>query len=163
MDNLVVAVLGHRNSGKSTTWYSLFGRTVRTGTELKRLYLTADEYVDVFLVSGSPEERETYVGDIIGTQRPRIVLCSMQYRHDVTTTINFFIENSYFIFCHWLNPGYSDQSNSKVYDELGLVNYILSKDSVIGIRNGKTDPNERVRELKDYIYGWAKSRGLIKT
>src|SRR5258706_10298933 len=95
MDNLVVAVMGHRNSGKSTTWYELFGRTVRTGTELKKLYLTNTEYIEVFLVSGSPEERETYVGDIIGTLRPRIVLCSMQYRRDVTTTIDFFFRNKY--------------------------------------------------------------------
>lgn len=89
-DNLVIAVLGNRNSGKSTTWNELFGRTVRTGSQMRRLDLTATEYVEVFLVSGSPEERETYVGEIIGTQTPRIVLCSMQYRADVTQTIDFF-------------------------------------------------------------------------
>lgn len=72
MDNLVISVIGHRNSGKSTTWYELFERTVSTGTELKKLYLTTTEYVEVFLVSGSPEERQTYVGDIIGSQRPEL-------------------------------------------------------------------------------------------
>ena len=59
MDKLLVSVIGKRNSGKSSTWNSLFGRTVKTGTKLKRLYLNETEYVNVFLVSGSPEERET--------------------------------------------------------------------------------------------------------
>jgi ribosome biogenesis GTPase A len=30
-DRLFVGVLGNRNSGKSTTWNTLFGATVRTG------------------------------------------------------------------------------------------------------------------------------------
>jgi hypothetical protein len=160
MKNLVIAVIGNRNSGKSTTWYELFGRTVRTGSELKKLYLTSTEYTEVFLVSGSPEERETYVGDIIGNQRPRIVLCSMQYRQDVTTTIDFFIQNEYFIFAHWLNPGFNDD-NTKSFDNLGLTNYLIANDSMVGIRNGKGNPKIRVQEIKDYLYGWAKSRNLV--
>ena len=162
MDNLVVAVMGHRNSGKSTTWYELFGRTVRTGTELKKLYLTNTEYIEVFLVSGSPEERETYVGDIIGTLRPRIVLCSMQYRRDVTTTIDFFIQNEYSVFVHWLNPGFNDD-NVKSFDELGLINYLIANDSIVGIRNGRVSTKKRVQEIRDYLYGWAKSRNLLLT
>jgi GTPase Era involved in 16S rRNA processing len=37
MPNLVVAVLGHRNTGKSTTWNTLFGATVKTGKHERRL------------------------------------------------------------------------------------------------------------------------------
>ncbi len=78
-NNLVVAVLGNRNSGKSRTWNSLFrkGRSVKTGPRMRKLFLTDTQYVEVFLVSGSPEERKLYVGDIIGDLKPRIVLCSM--------------------------------------------------------------------------------------
>ena len=54
MDKLLVSVIGKRNSGKSSTWNSLFNRTVKTGIKLKRLYLNETEYVNVFLVSGSP-------------------------------------------------------------------------------------------------------------
>ena len=62
-ENLLISVLGNRNSGKSYTWNTLFKQTVRTGTELRRLYLTDNEYVEVFLVSGSAEERKEYVWD----------------------------------------------------------------------------------------------------
>lgn len=163
MDYLAVSVLGNRNSGKSTTWNNLFGRTVRTGTEIRRLYLREREYVEVFLVSGSPEERETYVGKIIGELRPRIVLCSMQYRSDVTQTIQFFSDNNYLIFCHWLNPGYSDPNEMATPDDLELMKYLLSLDSVVGIRNGKSEIASRVNEIRDFIYGWASSRNLIIT
>jgi len=76
-NNLVIGLLGHRNSGKSSTWNELFQRTVKTGTEIRRLYLTKSKYIEVFLVSGSPEERYTYVGELIGDLKPRINLCLM--------------------------------------------------------------------------------------
>lgn len=161
MKNLAIAVLGNRNSGKSKTWNELFGKTVRTGSELKCLYLTETEYVEVFLVSGSPEERGTYVGDIIGKQKPRIVLCSMQYRLDVIDTFEYFFKNDYSIYCHWLNPGYKDFYEISCIDSLGLTNYIISQGGIIGIRNAKVDLNGRVNEIRDFIYGWAKFRRLI--
>jgi len=162
MDNLVVTVLGHSDSGKSTTWNDLFGKTVRTGTKVRRLYLRKKEYVEVFLVSGSPEERETYVGKIIGKQKPRIVLCSMQYRNDVTQTIDYFNKNSYSNYCHWLNPGYSDPFDVPMFDTLGLINNLLSLGSTISIQNGKGNRNQRVQLLREYIYGWATFRNLIQ-
>lgn len=161
MENLAITVLGNRNSGKSTTWNSLFERKVRTGTEIRRLFLREREYVEVFLVSGSPEERETYVGKIIGEQKPRIVLCSMQYRADVTQTIQFFSDNNYSIFCHWLNPGYFDPNEIAIPDDLELMKYLLSLNSIVGIRNGKSEVASRVNEIRDFIYGWASSRNLI--
>ncbi len=157
--NLVVSVLGNRNSGKSSTWNALFGQTVRTGSQIRRLYLTATEYIEVFLVSGSPEERNTYVGDIIGGHAPRIILCSMQYRTDVTQTIDYFIQHDYSIYTQWLNPGFSDAAREP--DTLSLIDYLLDRDAIVSIRDG-TDPlARRVQELSDYLYGWAHSRGLI--
>lgn len=163
MDNIVISVLGHRNSGKSTTWNELFGRTVRTGSEIRRLYLNQNEYVEVFLVSGSPEERETYVGDIVGDQRPRIILCSMQYRQDVTTTIDFFLENNYSLYCQWINPGYSDPQDIQMFDRLGILNYLVANNSTITIQDGKKGLNGRVQLIREFIYGWAKYRNLIQT
>jgi hypothetical protein len=162
-NNLVVGVLGHRKSGKSSTWNALFGREVRTGENIRQLYLTDTEYVDVFLISGSPEERQRYVSDIIGNQKPRIVLCSMQYVSHVTETLNFFSDGDFKIYIQWLNPGNHDQSSEHYFDYLGFVNQILALDSTFSIRDGKANLNERVTEIRDYIYGWAHSRGLIFT
>ena len=93
MPHLVVTVLGHRNTGKSTTWNTLFGATVKTGKYERRLYLNKAQYVNVFLVSGSPEEREEYVGDIITAKKPEIILCSTQYVTNVKTTYDYFFRN----------------------------------------------------------------------
>lgn len=160
-DKLAVAVLGHRKSGKSTTWNSLFGHTVRTGNKIRQLFLSNTEYVDAFLVSGSPEERHTYVGDIIGEQSPSLVLSSMQYHADVTQTIDYFLENGYSLFVLWLNPGYSD--SGQVPDTLGLMPYLLYRGAAVCIRNGQMKPKDRVKELREYVYGWAWGHGLIRT
>lgn len=160
MDKLLVALLGNRDSGKSHTWNTLFGATVRTGKEERFLYFNDCEYVKVFLVSGSPEERETYVGELITVDEPRIVLCSTQYRDDVKNSYEYFIQKGYFIFVHWLNPGYSDQGVT-AYDALGLVSWLLSKKSLVGIRSGELAANSRVEEIKQFIYGWAKAKNLV--
>lgn len=158
---IVVCVLGNRHSGKTHTWNTLFGQTVRTGNRIRRLHLTEFESVDVFLVSGSPEERRMYVGDIIGKHSPRIVLCSMQYRPDVTRTIDYFLHHRYSIYTQWLNPGFSDPARQP--DSLALIPYLLDREGVISIRNGKADPQARVQELSDFLYGFARSRDLIQT
>jgi hypothetical protein len=163
MEKLLVSVLGNRNSGKSTTWNTLFDITVKTGTKSRRLYLNDKEFVNVFLVSGSPEERETYVGEIITENNPRIVLCSMQYRTDVIQTIDYFLQRNYFIYCHWLNPGYDDVNEQPQFDLYGIFNYLIGMNSSVGVRNAKNDLNDRVEEIKEYIYGWAKYRNLIMT
>src|SRR5690606_30980107 len=153
-NNLVIGILGHRNSGKSTTWYGLFKCEVRTGSQIRRLNLTDSEYVEVFLVSGSPEERGLYIADIIGNIKPRIVLCSMQYISGVTETINYFVDNNYFLNIQWLNPGHNDQNDIAHSDYLGIANLLLSFDSTLSIRNGKLNTAPRIQEIVDYIYGW---------
>jgi len=156
-DKLAVIVLGHRSAGKSTTWYTLFGRTVRTGEH--ELYLTEREYVEVFLVNGSPQERDKFIGDMMPVENPRIVLCSLQYKDDVMDSFDYFTKRGYLLFIHWLNPGYSDNGNNA--DSLGLVPRLLEAESLLGKRNGKVDATRRVSEMRDFIYGWAKARRLL--
>jgi hypothetical protein len=67
-ERLFVGVLGNRNSGKSTTWNTLFGVAVRTGQYPRTLILCGGECVEVFVISGSPEERRLYAADIIKKQ-----------------------------------------------------------------------------------------------
>lgn len=158
-DKLVMAVLGNRDSGKSHTWNRLFGKTVRTGKRMRRLYLNKTQYVWVFLVSGSSEERHKYVEDIVGNRNPRIVLCSIQYSVDASSTIDWFSENEFFQFVHWLNPGYHD--TAPIGDSLGLVERILAVPSLVGIRDGRSDAMPRVDELSNFIYSWCDGRGLL--
>jgi len=160
-EKLAIIVMGFPNSGKTATWISLFGRKVKTGKELRKLYLNSREYINVFLVSGSPEERGEYVGDLITQDDPEMVLCSMQFRSDSMTTINYFIDNGYSIYVQWINPGYQDQMDSMSYDTLGLTSYLLAKGAMLSIRNGKLPLESRVSEIRDHLYGWACGRNLL--
>jgi len=160
-EKLAVTIFGNPDSGKSFTWNELFDSTVRTGTHIRRLYFNEIEYVEVFLVSGSPEERHLYVKDIIGNSSPTIVLCSMQYRVDATTTIDFFLQEGFTLYTQWINPGFSDQA--LLPDSLGLTSYLLYRGSTISLRDGKISADSRVREIKEFIYIWAKTRNLLKS
>ncbi len=86
----------------------------------------------------------------------------MQYRQDVTTTIDFFLANSYAVYCQWLNPAYSDPYNYQAFDRLGIFNYLLSNGAMVTIQNAKVNPDPRVQLIREFIYGWAKFRGLIQ-
>jgi hypothetical protein len=157
-DRLFVGVLGHRNAGKSTTWNTLFGSTVRTGQRPRTLALNGGECVEVFVVSGSPEERQLYAGDILAKQDCHIVLCSMQYVESVRRTLDYVVGENFDLFVQWLNPGRSDPG--EVYDRLGLVPWLLGHGTTVTIRDGKAPPRPRVEELREFIHGWAKARGL---
>lgn len=158
-DRLLIGVLGNRNSGKSHTWNTLFGRPVRTGRWARPLELRPGESVDVFLISGSPEERELYVGDILTDDNCSIVLCSMQYRHDVRDTLGYFLDRGFAAYIQWLNPGYNDPDT--VQDDLELRDDFLSAQSTFSIRDGRIDPAPRVGDIREFIYGWAVFRDLI--
>lgn len=157
-DRLFVGVLGNRNSGKSKTWNTLFDRTVQTGKKARPLQLYGGECAEVFLVSGSPEERDLYVGDLLEDQKCRIILCSIQYTEAVNSTLNYVVENEFDIFIQWLNPGYSDKGEN--FDHLGLLPWLIGRKAVFSMRNGKMPPMDRAEELRQFIYGWAKARGL---
>lgn len=157
-DRLFVGVLGHRNAGKSKTWNTLFGRTVRTGPNARTLALYGGECAEVFLVSGSHEERGLYAGDIIGQQDCRIVLCSMQYVEEVRQTLDYVVGAGFDMHVHWLNPGWAD--SGETYDRLGLGPWLLGHGATLALRSGKADPIPRTEELRQAIYGWAKARSL---
>ena len=159
-DRLFVAVLGNRKAGKSTTWYELFGKRVRTGRRVHKLELRPGEFVDVFLISGSPEERKKYAGTILKGQRCRIVLCAIQYAPEVEKTLHYVFDQDFWIFVQWLNPGYNDAGET--WARLGLVNQILAHYGVVSIRSGK-HVKGRAQEIREFIYGWAAFRGLIHT
>jgi len=159
-ERLLVGVIGNRNAGKTHTWNTLFGSVVRTGTRSRHLILRPGEAVEVFLISGSPEERERPVEDIIGDQNSRIVLCSMQYVEGVERTLNHFIDNGFSLFIQWPNPGRSDRH--AIDDHLSLMNPLLeTRRSVVSIRDGRINADRRVNEMREFIYGWALYRDLI--
>lgn len=162
-ENLLIGILGSRKSGKSFTWNTLFNkREVKTGKNLRRLYLNETEYVNVFLVNGSAEIRKKSVSQIITVDKPRIILCSLQYVKNVSKSINYFEKNNYFLYLHWLNPGYNDEHDSPMFFHLGIINKIMAKEgSMIGIRNAKLGVDDRVKEIRDFIYGWAKGQDLL--
>jgi hypothetical protein len=158
-DRLLVGVLGNRNAGKSRTWNALFHKPVRRGKTPHRLVLRPGECVEAFLVSGSFEEQRKYAGDILDNQDCRIVLCSMQYTEKVDKTIEYLIGKGFFFYVQWLNPGHRD--SGETWDRLGLVNRLLSVESVLSIRSGRVSEKSRVQEIREYIYGWALYRKLI--
>lgn len=112
----------------------------------------------MFLISGSPEERQLYVGDILANQKCRIILCSIQYTETVRRTLDYVVENQFDIFVQWLNPGYSDAGES--YDRLGLLPWLIGHEASVSMRDGKTAPRGRTEELRQFIYGWAKAQNL---
>lgn len=159
---LLVATLGNRHSGKTTTWKELFGSTVKTGKHLRPLYLNKAQSVEVFLISGSPEERDVEVEALLPNPLPRIALCSTQYRIGVDATFDFFFANDYDVIVQWLNPGYNDPGAYP--DKLGLQTFLLGKGATLQIRDGKVNPpTDRVRELREFILGWATHRDLVRT
>lgn len=161
MPHLAVTVLGNRNAGKSRTWNTLFGNTVRTGRSERKLYLNKAQYVNAFLVSGSPEERDEYVGEIITVDKPSLVLCSTQYIDPVRDTYDFFFKNGYDVHVQWLNPGFSD--GGRYDDRLELIQYLLRKGATVQMRDGRTDPYSRIEDLKRAILGWATYHDLVHT
>jgi hypothetical protein len=162
MNRLLIVVLGNRNSGKSRTWNALFEGTVKTGTKMRRLYLNKAQWVDeVFLVSGSPEERDMPVEDLMPEELPRIVLCSAQYRAGVKDTFGYFFRHGYTVFVQWLNPGYSDQGSYA--DHLELREWLVDRGALFCRRSGQDEPVHRVGEIKQQILGWAKYRDLVCT
>ncbi|MFZ3590347.1 hypothetical protein ACOI1C_14105 [Bacillus sp. DJP31] len=161
---LLIAVMGHRNSGKSETWKKLFNdKNIRTAQKSERKLEVGPhgEYTNVFLINGSPQERTKSVEDIIQVNyHPEIVLCSIQFKQDALNTLKYFQKNNYFIYLHWLNPGYND--SYEYPDTDNIIHEVLKMDSLIGKRKGKTNADDRVEEMKNYIYEWSKRNGLLK-
>jgi len=160
MDRLFVSVIGNPNTGKSETWNRLFGTTVRTGQNARHLKLYGGECADVFLISGSFEERNKYAGEILDNQNCRIILCSTQYRAPQDTSLAYAVEHGFDIFAQWLNPGWSDLA-VMAFDKHGIMPWLLARQATVSIRDGHvTPPTKRVEEIRQFVFGWAKARGL---
>jgi hypothetical protein len=161
---LMIGILGNVKSGKTHTWNLLFNkRSVKTSSKTRRLYFDENTWIDVFIISRSAQKRKMEVKSIMKGKEPEIVLCSMQYARKLSQTLKYFVDNHYFMYIHWLNPGYKDAADIPLFYDSDLVDYILSVPGMMGVRNGKEDATPRVREIRDFIYGWAKSRDLLKT
>ncbi|MEI6764692.1 MAG: hypothetical protein WCM76_03560 [Bacteroidota bacterium] len=163
-EKLLVGMLGKTQSGKTHTWNTIFEKKeVKTGRNLRKLTLNEKgDSVDVFLVNRSAQKRHMDISQIITVDQPKIVLCSLQYAKEIVKTLKYFVENDYFLYIHWLNPGYNDPHDAPLFYDFDVLNYIFSADSMIGVRNGKKEPAERVREIRDFIYAWSRERGLLK-
>jgi hypothetical protein len=85
----------------------------------------------------------------------------MQYHPDITQTIQYFRQHDYYLYVHWLNPGFSDLAATE--DTLELVPTISGERGVVHVRDGKVDPTQRVQEMRDYLFEWASSRSLIRS
>jgi hypothetical protein len=160
-DRLLIAVLGNSNSGKSETWNRLFNATVKTGKHERTLYLNSAQYVRAFLINGSPQEREVDVEDLLPDPLPSLVLCSTQYRADAKDTYNYFFRKGYEVVVQWLNPGYGDSESYQ--DNLALQDFLLRKGATLQVRDGTADPVSRVKELRQFILGWATHADLVHT
>ena len=159
-ERLVVGVLGNQDSGKSKTWYTLFGTKVKTARYPHWLELRPGQWVKVVLINGSPEETGLDLNKKLDDEKCPIVLCSMQYINTVDTTVHktldYFIDRGYTLYIQWLNPGKSDQK--KVREDPTITKKIMEAESVFSTRDGKLDPARRVQEIKEFIFGWAKYR-----
>lgn len=163
-DRLFVAVIGARDAGKTTTWHSLFKHPVNTGQKVRQLTLDkAGHYADVFLISGSPEERKLYAADVLDDVDCRIILCSVQYTEgSFESTWDHIFAKEFQIYAQWLNPGHDGE---EYWDRLGLANRLLAHDAVFSIRDGRSGERKlsnRVEEIRQYIHGWAAARGLVR-
>ncbi len=158
-NRLFVAVLGNQNSGKSRTWNELFGKKVKTGNRPRRLNLSRSESVEVFLISGSNEERGKYARKVLKNVSARIVLCSVQYVDEGRITFEYAFENGFDVYVQWLNPGYNQKT--AYFDELGFADQLLATGATLARRSGNRSALSRVREIREHIFGWAKTRSLI--
>jgi dephospho-CoA kinase len=162
-DKLMIGVLGGIKSGKTHTWNLLFNKkSVKTGRRIRRLFFDEVSYIDVFLISRSAQKRKMDVQSIIRDEDPQIVLCSLQYAKKLSNTLKHFVDNGYMMYLHWLNPGFKEPHDIPLFYDSDLVDYILSVPSMLGVRNGKANAGGRVNEIRDFLYAWAKARGLIQ-
>ena len=102
-----------------------------------------------------------YVSDMLPAPLPQIVLCSTQYREDVRETFDFFFHEGYEVIVQWLNPGFDD--NGSYEDNLELRDYLLNNGATLQVRNGQINETPRVKELGQFIFGWASYRNLVRT
>jgi hypothetical protein len=158
LERLFVGVLGNRNSGKSTTSNTLFGATVRTGQYPRTLTLYDGECVEVFVISGSPEERHLYAGDIPKkTGMPHRALFALIHRGG-TSDARFRDRGGLRYLRAMVKPRPNDAGENN--DQLGLMPWLLGHGATVAMRDGQVPPGSRTEEIRQFIHSWAKAHGL---
>lgn len=150
---LLVGVLGNLGAGKTATWNTFFGRNVHTGKNVRYINIH-DVKIPVFLINGAPLERKTNLEYILPDKDPQIVLSSFLYHKDVKQSFDYFINKGYELYIIWLNPGYADQNDKVLFYNAGIINYLLSNEAIVSVKNGKKIPKLRVDEMKNYLFSW---------
>ncbi len=145
---LVIIALGNKNSGKSNTWYEIFGRVIRTGW--KKLILSEKE-LDIFVRNASFEEWGDNVEDVFNIDNmPSIVFCSVQYTEKGIKTINWFKDNGYYLYIQWLSPGYNDK---KEYSDYLKFENEFGPHGLFVKCSGK-EKVKRINEIKKFLEQW---------
>jgi len=172
-EKIAIIVLGRPNSGKSKTWYELFGRTIRTG--FKRLQVGAqivalfvkngsfeemggDPEIEVFVRNASFEEYGDEIEDYFDEDNlPRIVFCSVQYAEKGLRTIQWFCDNGYQLHIQWLNPGYR---HSTEYQDHLEFEKTFRQFGTFSVHSGKEVVN-RTEEIRHRLTGWLAERSSL--
>jgi hypothetical protein len=164
---LAIIALGHRNAGKSNTWYEFFGRTIRSG--VKRFTIDKEEvaalvrnssfeesgikiedYFEAHVRNASFEEYGDDIEDYFDEENlPDMVFCSVQYVEKGITTINWLKEKGYHLYIQWLNPGFHGEPYS---DYLGFKEK-FEPFGTFTICSGK-EKASRVNDIKQFLYRW---------
>jgi|SRR6218665_1295481 len=163
---IAIIALGKQNSGKSTTWYELFGRTIRTGWKTLRIgnkhktvFIKNSSFeetgqeicLDVFVRNASFEEYGDEIEDYFDLNTlPEIVLCSVQYTEKGIRTITWFKENGYSLYIQWINKGFCHETE---YDDFLNFEERFSPFGVFNKVSGKEADN-RVAQIKQFLVNW---------
>lgn len=174
-EKLAIIVLGKANSGKSSTWYELFQRTIRTGRKKLKLstgglnvFVKNSSFeethkeisIDVFVRNASFEEHGDEAHDFFDENNlPQIVFCSVQYIEKGIRTINWFKEHDYYLYIQWLNPGFKHKTEyddyldfENIFSEYGIFHKVTGKEKV-----------DRVNEIKEFLIKWTSEHEVGRT
>ncbi|WP_336097673.1 hypothetical protein [Roseovarius sp. CH_XMU1461] len=153
MKKLFLCIMGDGDSGKSTTWYALFGKRVQTSRRHRGLELFRGVWADVFLINGSPEETRTPLAKRLADVECRVVLCSVQYGEAGKPSFEYVFNEGYEVVVYWLNPGYHS-ANAKDPDTAGMVEWLKERGARVEEMSGKGNLTERVQTIKTEVKNW---------
>jgi hypothetical protein len=165
---IAIIALGKPHAGKSTTWYEIFGRTIRSGVkqlDLDGRNLTVrvknasfeesddeiETYFAVLVINASNEESGKKIEDYLDVNDlPWIVFCSVQYIKDGLMTIDWFWEHGYYLYIQWINPGYHDE---RPYDDFLELEKRYGSSGKFKRRSGK-EKKERAAAIVEFLRAW---------
>lgn len=163
---LAIIALGKPNSGKSNTWYEIFGRVIRSGWKTLKisnnelnLFVKNSSFeetneeinIDIFVRNASFEEYGDEIENSLSLKKlPSIVMCSVQYTEKGIKTIDWFRKHNYYIYIQWINPGYKHQKEYS--DSLNFEETFKNFGEFHKI-TGKEKAN-RAKTIKIFLANW---------